>query len=157
MAFHEQGIGKQSTAEQNRRAKECLVREGRAHAALVFDDELCVGWCQYGRVDELPRAKFKKYEQGLDRIPDWRIPCFFVDRTYRRRKVASLALESALVEIARHGGGLVEAFPEKTEDRKFIMNFAYHGTVGMFERRGFSTIRQLSMHNWVVRKNIAGV
>ena len=29
--------------EEKRKAKECRVREGRAHAALVFDGDICVG------------------------------------------------------------------------------------------------------------------
>ena|SRR5436190_23531933 len=34
--------------------KERLVREGNAHAALVFDGDAAVAWCQYGSPDELP-------------------------------------------------------------------------------------------------------
>ena len=36
------------TPAQRRALKEARVRVGRAHAALVFDDGRCVGWCQYG-------------------------------------------------------------------------------------------------------------
>ena len=93
MAFHEEGVGRGHTVEGNRRAKEQRVREGRAHAALVFDDATCVGWCQFGPTAELPRIKHRRaYEQGLDALPDWRITCFFVDSGYRRRGVASAAL-----------------------------------------------------------------
>jgi hypothetical protein len=36
-------------AAQNRAGKERRVREGRAHAALVFDENgTAQGWCQYG-------------------------------------------------------------------------------------------------------------
>jgi hypothetical protein len=35
--------------------KERLVREGKAHAALVFDGDAAVAWCQYGSPEELPR------------------------------------------------------------------------------------------------------
>jgi hypothetical protein len=31
------------------------VRAGRAHAALVFDRDDCVGWCQFGAPDEVPK------------------------------------------------------------------------------------------------------
>ena len=34
--------------EMGRPWKERLVREGRAHAALVFDGDDAVAWCQYG-------------------------------------------------------------------------------------------------------------
>jgi hypothetical protein len=40
--------------EERRKAKEFLVREGRAHAALVYDGGDCVGWCQFGSPAELP-------------------------------------------------------------------------------------------------------
>jgi hypothetical protein len=36
------------------------VRDGTAHAGLVFDGERCVGWCQFGSPEELPRIKFAK-------------------------------------------------------------------------------------------------
>ena len=56
MAFHAEGVGRTRTAAQNRSEKECRVREGRAHAALVYDGETCVGWCQFGPTDELPAS-----------------------------------------------------------------------------------------------------
>jgi hypothetical protein len=40
--------------------KERLVREGKAHAALVFDGDAAVAWCQYGSPDELPRIYHRK-------------------------------------------------------------------------------------------------
>ena len=37
MGFHAEGVGRSKTAAQNRAEKEARVREGRAHAALVYD------------------------------------------------------------------------------------------------------------------------
>ena len=54
MAFHEEGFERGTTAEQNRANKERRVRAGRAHAALVYDGDACVGWCQFGAPAELP-------------------------------------------------------------------------------------------------------
>jgi len=39
---------------QKRAAKEQRVQEDKAHAALVFDGEDCVGWCQFGAPGEVP-------------------------------------------------------------------------------------------------------
>jgi GNAT superfamily N-acetyltransferase len=106
IAFHEEGT---KGAAQNRAAKEARVQEGRTHAALVFDGSECVGWCQFGPTDELPRIKHRRaYEQELEALPDWRITCFFIHRKQRRRGVATAALAGALDEIARLGGGTVE-------------------------------------------------
>src|SRR5262245_36868814 len=60
MSFHPEGIGRGKTAAQNRCEKEARVREGRAHAALVFDETTCVGWCQFGPTEELPRIKNRR-------------------------------------------------------------------------------------------------
>ena len=153
MAFHAEGVGRTKTAAQNRSEKECRVREGRAHAALVYDGPTCVGWCQFGPTDELPRIKRRRaYLDGLSALPDWRITCFFVDSTHRRGGVASAALAGALNEIARLGGGTVESYPEDIEGRSVSASFLHNGTVSMFESRGFERTRRLGKHRWVVTK-----
>ena len=97
MAFHPEGLRRGKPAPPNRSVKERRVQEGRAHAALVYDGSTAVGWCQFGPTEELPRIKLKRaYQEGLTELPDWRITCFFVDRDYRGKGVASIALEGAL-------------------------------------------------------------
>lgn len=153
MSFHAEGVGRGKTVGQNRSEKECRVREGRAHAALVYDGSTCVGWCQFGPTDELPRIKHKRaYLAGLTDLPDWRITCFFVDREYRRRGVASAALKGALREVARLGGGSVESYPEDVEGRSVSDSFLHNGTIAMFEREGFRRTRRLGKNHWVVTK-----
>jgi GNAT superfamily N-acetyltransferase len=155
MAFHEEGVGHGKGPSQNRSDKGCRVREGRAHAALVFDGSTAVGWCQFGPVDELPRIKLKRdYLNGLTSPLDWRITCFFVDRDFRGKGVASIALAGALKEIARLGGGTVESYPEDAADRSVSGSFLYNGTLSLFESQGFQRTRQLGKNHWVVTKVI---
>ena len=153
MGFHPEGVGRSSTPEQNRSAKEQRVREGRAHAALVYDGATCVGWCQFGSPDELPRIKRKRaYLQAAGEPPDWRITCFFVDRTARRQGVASRALAGALQQIARLGGGIVESYPESVEGRSVSSSFLHNGTVELFEQHGFERTRPIGKDLWVVTR-----
>ncbi len=153
MAFHAEGVGRTKTVAQNRADKELRVREGRAHAALVYDGSANVGWCQFGPTDELPRIKRQRaYRQCLDELPDWRITCFFVDKDYRGLGVASAALEGALREIARLGGGTVESYPECVEGRSVSGSFLHNATVSTFERHGFERIRPLGKHHWLMTK-----
>ena len=153
MGFHPEGVGRTKTVAQNRAEKEARVRAGRAHAALVYDGAIAVGWCQFGPPDELPRIKRRRaYEDGLGALPDWRITCFFVDRRHRRGGVAAVALAGALAEIARLGGGTVESYPEDAEGRSVSGSFLHNGTVAMFESRGFERTRRLGKHHWVVAK-----
>lgn len=145
--------GGPKTAADDRRNKESLVREGWAHAALVYDGDDCVGWCRFGPTDELPRIKHRTaYTAGLTDVPDWRITCFFVDRGYRHRGVASLALGGALKGIAGLGGGVVESYPEDVEGRKASSSFLHNGTVSLFERYGFERTRRIGKDRWVVTR-----
>jgi hypothetical protein len=69
MSFHAEGLGRSKTVAQNRSEKQARVREGRAHAALVYDGPDCVGWCQFGPTDELPRIKHRRaYLNGFDAL-----------------------------------------------------------------------------------------
>jgi GNAT superfamily N-acetyltransferase len=148
---------KARTPESNRALKERMVCEGRAHAALVFDGDLAVAWCQYGTPDELPNIYHRKeYEAGLDRLPDYRLTCFFVDRKYRRKGVAAVALAGALELIAQAGGGVVEAYPQDLEEgRKVSASFLYSCTRSMFEQAGFSYDRPKGKNHCVMSKTVA--
>jgi GNAT superfamily N-acetyltransferase len=155
MSFHPEGVGHKKTAAQNRSEKERRVRGGQAHAALVYEGSAAVGWCQFGPVAELPRIKHKRdYQNGLTALPDWRITCFFVDRNYRGKGIASIALAGALDEIARLGGGTVESYPEDVEGRSVSRSFLYNGTISLFEHHGFQRTRRLGKNHWVVTRVI---
>lgn len=148
------GEGKRKAGEY-RAMKEERVREGRAHAAMVFDGPDAIGWCQFGSVGELPNIRSRAaYEEGLRKSPDWRITCFFNDRERRGEGVATFALREALREIARLGGGTVEAYPEDVAGRKVSRSFLCSGTLGMFEKAGFEKTRKIAMHRWVVVRRV---
>jgi GNAT superfamily N-acetyltransferase len=155
ISFHlEPGEGKRGAAAY-RAMKEARVREGRAHAALVFDGPDAVGWCQFGPTAELPNIRSKKtYEEELRKLPDWRITCFFIDRERRGEGIATLALREALRYIAELGGGTVEAYPEDYTGEKTSNSFLCSGTLGMFEKSGFRKTRKIAMRRWVVARRI---
>jgi len=153
LEFHPEG---KERGAHRREKKECRVREGTAHAALVFDGAACVGWCQFGSPAELPRIKhLRAYASESDASPDWRITCFFADKAYRGKGVAEAALAGALELIARLGGGTVESYPEDVEGRTVSASFLYNGRLCAFERHGFQRVRRLGKNHWVVVKRVA--
>jgi len=148
--FHPDG---KARGAHRRSLKEQKVNEGTTHAALVLDGSRCVGWCQYGAPDELPRIKhLRVYTAGLEALPDWPITCFFVDKEYRGKGVASTALLAALSQIAQLGGGVVESYPEDVEGRKVSESFLHNSRLAMFEGQGFERTRRLGKNYWVVSK-----
>ena len=137
--------------KQKRAAKEQRVREGQAHAALVFEGEDCVGWCQFGAPDEVPRIKSRAaYEKGRTTSPDWRIACCYVGKGHRRQGVATAALAGALDLIADLGGGSVEGYPESAGS--VPAGFLFNGALSTYDQLGFTRDRMIGKHRWVVTR-----
>lgn len=155
MAFHADGQVRDTLRRDRKFAR---VQAGTARAALVFEGAVCVGWCQFGPPDELPRIKHRRAHQiavaGRPAAADWRITCFFVDKTRRGRGVASAALAGALELIAGLGGGTVESQPEDVADRQVSASFLYNSRLTMFERQGFSRVARLGQHHWLVMRTV---
>ena len=77
----------------------------------------------------------KQWEAEVERRPDYRITCLFVDRRYRRKGMAEVAVRGALALIAAAGGGLVESYPhDLPPGKKTSASFLYNATRSMYER-----------------------
>jgi GNAT superfamily N-acetyltransferase len=153
-AFHPKRPEETPSAEGARAYKRKLVEEGRAHAALVFDGDICVAWCQFGPPEELPRIYHRKEVESKMEAPDWRITCIFVDRDYRKKGLSFFALNGALALIEDLGGGVVESYPQDTQGNKVSSSFLYNATRGVFERAGFSYEGKKGKNHCIVRKTI---
>jgi ribosomal protein S18 acetylase RimI-like enzyme len=153
MAYH---LERKQPGISYRAAKEDRVRAERAHAALVIDEDgSAQGWCQYGSPAELPGIKHKReYAKDPPPPPHWRITCLFVDKRHRGQGIARAALEGALDQIAHLGGGLVEAISEVTAGREAQGRFLFSATVELFEQHGFTRVRQVGKHAWIVSRVI---
>ena len=142
----------------NRRDKARLVRQGKAHAILVYDHGTPVGWCQYGPSEELPRIDAgRNYRRAAPGVSGklWRITCFFVDRRFRGRGVSKWALKGALASIARQGGGTVEAFPVVSPRMAAVPEWRWFGTPSRFEREGFWKVAGLGTSGVLMRRVVA--
>ncbi|WP_374009567.1 GNAT family N-acetyltransferase [Leifsonia sp. LS-T14] len=136
--------------------KKRLVDEGVAHAALVFEGDRAIAWCEYGSPQELPRIYHRKqYDAGETSPAPWRITCFFVDRDNRRVGVAREALDGALALIAEAGGGEVVSFPnELAPGKRTSSSFLHNGTRAMFEKAGFVFERHIGTSKTVMRIHV---
>ncbi len=156
MGFHPEGVGKGRTYEGNRDAKRRHVESGTVHQVLVYDGDRCVGWCQFGAPAELPNIKNPAtYERGLQDLPDWRIGCIFTNSKDRGKGVAAAAVAAALDEIRSAGGGVVEAYPEQTQDRPPQRGAYFHtGPEELFAQHGFERVRRIAKWRWVMRATL---
>jgi hypothetical protein len=59
-----------------------------------------------------------------------------------------------LDQIAHLGGGLVEAISEVTAGRRAQGRFLFSATAELVEQNGFTRVRQVGKHAWIVSKAI---
>ena len=155
------GLTPSERRTKNRRDKKFLVDDGKAHGVLLYDQENAIGWCAYGAKTEFPRIDNGRNYKRLDLKDEpeklWRITCFFVDRHYRGKGVANLALKAALLSIKNQGGGVVEAYPVTHKSAKAWSkwsNWFWFGTESMYEREKFKVVSPLGPHHLLMRKTI---
>ena len=152
------GLSTEEWKKINRKDKETLVRQGRSHAILVYDEKTPVGWCQYGSRDELPRIDagrgYRKVRQPVGAEKIWRITCFFVDKDYRGQGVARTALRGALESIMKQGGGIVEAYPVVSKNLSKVAEWMWFGSPSMFRRERFKSVAPLGTSYHLMRRTI---
>ncbi len=154
--FHPDCAERGQGYDGNRALKRTLVEAGEAHAALVFDGDRAVAWCEFGTPEELPNIHHRKdYDAGADQLPDYRLTCIFIDKAYRRQGISALALNGALDLIAGAGGGVVEGYPQDLSDGRRVGNsFLYNGTRALYERAGFTYVRPKGKNHTVMRRTV---
>ncbi len=156
MGFHPEGLPPGRTVAGNRAAKRAHVDAGTVHQILVYDGDVCVGWCQYGPPSEVATIKnARAYEKELTERPDWRIGCLFTGSDHRGHGVARAAVTAALEAIRQAGGGVVEAYPEQVEGRAPQRGAYLHtGPETLFAELGFTRDRRIAKWRWVMRRTV---
>jgi GNAT superfamily N-acetyltransferase len=99
-----------------------------------------VGWVSLAPREAYERLEASKVLARLDDRPVWSIVCFVVSRRARGSGIASALLAAAIEHAHEHGATTLEAYPADTTAGRVPAANAYHGTLSMFERAGFSVV-----------------
>ena len=150
MSFQREGNWSSFTADQNKKAKLALVKEGRTHGTIVYCGKDPVGWCQFGPLPELPRIARRKGYIPTAENP-WMITCLRVKPNHRKLGLAKFAVAESIDAMKKLGAKTVEAYPY---EGKFSAAFMWGGTPHMFEKAGFTRVRRLFSKSWIYSLNL---
>jgi GNAT superfamily N-acetyltransferase len=132
-----------STAAGNRTALETLAeRDDPAPGLVGYRDGHVVGWVSLGPREDYARLANSKIVAPLDDTPVWAIVCFVVARRARGQGVATALLADAIGYARVHGATTLEAYPVDTDRGRVPAANAFGGTLGMFERAGFTVVER---------------
>jgi GNAT superfamily N-acetyltransferase len=108
-----------------------------APGVLAYDGGEVVGWAAVAPRAELPFARSRTIPH-VDELPVWSLWCVRVRPGRRGRGIAHALVQGAVEHAAAHGAPAVEGYPVDNQGRKVDLTMAYVGTLGMFERAGFT-------------------
>jgi GNAT superfamily N-acetyltransferase len=114
---------------------------------LAYDGDTPAGWCAVEPRPNLVRLPHSRIVAGGTPDPDftdpgiWAVSCFVVPRAHRKRGVGGALAEAAVAYAREHGARILEAYAIDPAVRpKVPAAELFHGTVGMFERAGFTEV-----------------
>jgi GNAT superfamily N-acetyltransferase len=131
-----------STGAENKAALEALTERDLAPGLVAYRDDRAVGWVSLAPREDYGRLTTSKILAPIDDTPVWSIVCFVVSRRARGQGVAAALLDAAIEYARAHGATTLEGYPVDTSDGRVPAANAFHGTLGMFERAGFTVVER---------------
>jgi GNAT superfamily N-acetyltransferase len=131
-----------STAAGNRAELKTLTKRKLAPGLVAYRDDRAVGWVSLAPREDYERLAYSKVLAPVDDTPVWSIVCFVVSRRVRGQGIAAALLEAAIDFARSHGATTLEAYPVETGGARIAAASAFHGTLGMFERAGFTIVER---------------
>ncbi len=135
----------------NREAMKTLVMKGAPTGLIAFYEGHPVGWCAFAPREDFAKLARSRVHKPIDDQAVWSIPCFFIDKRFRRKGL-SVAILKKIVDYAReHGIRVIEAYPTIPTQEELPDSFAWIGLYKSFERAGFEIVDRTSRHRPMVR------
>jgi GNAT superfamily N-acetyltransferase len=137
--------------EGNKRAMQEIVRSGKPAGLLGLYEDQAIAWCAFAPREDFIKLEKSRVHKRIDDLPVWSIPCFFIDKNFRRHGV-SIALLKGVINYAKENGiKVIEAYPTIPTQEKLPDSFAWIGLYKSFERAGFEIADRTSKNRPMVR------
>jgi len=139
----------------NRQAMRAIVESGEAPGILAYHGTKPVGWCAVA-----PRTAYSALSRSrvLKKVDDrdcWSVACLFIEKSHRKKGVATELLRAAGNYARSQGAQLLEGYPVEPKSGKDIPPaFAWTGIPSAFTRAGFKEVLRRSPTRPIMRKEL---
>ena len=99
----------------------------------------------------LANSRYFRTDLDIDHV--WSLACFVVRSRYRGRGLTTVLTKAAVAHVAANGGGILEAYPWDTEEKK-ASSTVYTGLASTFSRLGFDVVQRRSPHKPMMRLTV---
>lgn len=135
----------------NKKSMKEIVWEGKPTGILGLYEGQAIAWCAFAPREDFMKLERSRVHKRIDDKSVWSIPCFFIDKNFRRHGV-SVELLKGVIEYAKENGiKIIEAYPTIPTKAKLPDSFAWIGLYKSFERAGFEIVDRTSKNRPMVR------
>jgi len=139
------------TGGGNRESLHSLVMQNRPTGIIGFYNGQPVAWCAFAPREDFIRLDRSRVHKRIDDRAVWSIPCFFIDKRFRRRGISVQILKAVIGYAGEKGVKIIEAYPVIPAKEKLPDTFAWYGLYSSFERAGFEVADRTSKNRPMVR------
>lgn len=135
----------------NKNAMRQLIRENKPAGILGIIEGQAIAWCALAPREDFIRLERSRVHKRIDDTQVWSIPCFFVDRQFRRLGVSTAMLKGVIRYARENGIRVLEAYPTIPTTQTLPDSFLWIGLYKSFERAGFHIADHTSKNRPMVR------
>jgi GNAT superfamily N-acetyltransferase len=135
----------------NKNAMMEIVWNNKPAGILGFYDGLPIAWCAFAPREDFMKLQKSRVHKRIDDKLVWSIPCFFIDKKFRRLGVSVALLKGVIDYAGKNGIKIIEAYPTIPTQEKLPDSFAWIGLYKSFERAGFDIVDKTSRNRPMVR------
>lgn len=140
--------------EGNKLAMKEIIWAGNPVGLLGLIDGQPIAWCAFAPREDFAKLEKSRVHKRIDNEKVWSIPCFYIDKNFRRCGVSVLLLKGAINYAKKTGIKIIEAYPTIPTQDRLPDSFAYIGLYKSFERAGFEIVDRTSKNRPMVRYHV---
>jgi GNAT superfamily N-acetyltransferase len=135
----------------NKRAMKEIVWKNKPTGLLGLYEGKAIAWCAFAPRDDFIKLENSRVHKRIDDKNVWSIPCFFIDKDFRKHGVSIELLKGVTKYAKENGINIIEAYPTIPTQKKLPDSFAWIGLFKSFERTGFEIVDRTSKNRPMVR------
>ena len=135
----------------NKNAMKEIVWEDKPAGILGLYEGEAIAWCAFAPREDFIRLENSRVHKRIDDKAVWSIPCFFINKGFRRLGVSVQLLKGVIQYAKEKRIGIIEAYPTIPTQEKLPDSFAWIGLYKSFERAGFEIADRTSKNRPMVR------
>ena len=135
----------------NKNAMKEIVWSNKPSGIIGLYEGHPIAWCAFAPREDFIKIENSRVHKLIDNNLVWSIPCFFIDKSFRRNGI-SVALLKGVIEYAKKNKiKIIEAYPTIPTQKKLPDAFAWIGLYKSFEKAGFEIVDRKSKNSPMVR------